>query len=76
MSQLRKNLSAPGLIKIVYQQFSKIPDMRNFSKKISISLVDHLMSGLSVFGWKCSSLLDFDKKRLDNVILDEQVFSF
>lgn len=68
MSQLRKHLSAPGLIKIVYQQFSKITDIRNFSKKTSISLVDHLMSGLAVFGLKCSSLLDFDKKRLDKVI--------
>lgn len=68
MSQLRKHLSAPGLLKIVHQQFSKIPDNRNFSRKISISLVDHLMSGLAVFGLKCPSLLDFDKKRSDNVI--------
>ena len=68
MSLLRKHLSAPGLLKIIYQQFSKITDMRNFSKKISISLTDHLMSGLAVFGLKCPSLLDFDKKRSDNVI--------
>ena len=65
---LRKHLSASGLLKIVYQQFSKIPDVRNFSKNVSISLTDHLMSGLAVFGLKCPSLLDFDKRRSDNVI--------
>jgi hypothetical protein len=68
LSQLRKHLSAPGLLNIVHQQFSKIPDTKNFSKKISISLTDHLMSGLAVFSLKCPSLLDFDKKRSDNVI--------
>ena len=56
------------MIKIVYQQFSKISDKRSFSKRISISLKDHLMSGLAVFGLKCPSLLEFDKKRSDNVI--------
>ncbi|MCK5612321.1 hypothetical protein KAR91_61180 [Candidatus Pacearchaeota archaeon] len=65
---LRKHLSASGLLKIVYQQFSKIPDVLNFSRNVSISLSDHLMSGLAVFGLKCPSLLDFDKRRSDNVI--------
>ena len=68
MSQLRKQLSAPGLIKIVYQQFLKIPETRNFSRKATISLVDHLMSGLAIFGLKCPSLLDFDKKCSDSVV--------
>ena len=68
MSQLRKHLSVPGLLNIVHQQFSKIPDIRNFSRKNSILLTDHLMSGLAVFGLKCPSLLDFDRKRSDNII--------
>ena len=64
-SLLRKHLSAPGLIKIIYQQFSKILDPRDFKRGTSISLKDHLMSGLAVFGLKCPSLLDYDRNRLD-----------
>lgn len=67
-SNLRKHLSAPGLIATVCGQFSKIPDPRKFSKNGSIPIVDHLMSGLAVFGFKCPSLLDFDKKRSDLTI--------
>ena len=63
----RKDLSAPGLLKIMYQQFSKIPDPRKFNRGVSISLTDHLMSGLAIFGLKCPSLLDYDKKRADVV---------
>ncbi len=62
-SLFRKYLSAPGLIKTIYQQFSKIPDSREFNKKGTIALKDHLMSGLAVFGLKCPSLLDYDRKR-------------
>jgi hypothetical protein len=61
----RKHLSVPALIKTVYQQFSKIPDPRDFKREASISLKNHLMSGLAVFGLKCSSLLHYDKARLD-----------
>jgi len=61
----RKDLSAPGLLKIMYQQFSKISDPRKFNRDVSISLTDHLMSGLAIFGLKCPSLLDYDKKRAD-----------
>ena len=68
MALLRKYLSIPGLLNTIYQQFSKIPDTRNFSRNVGISLTDHLMSGLAVFGLKCPSLLDFDKRRSDNVI--------
>jgi hypothetical protein len=67
-STLRKHLSAPGLLHTVYQQFLKIPDTRNFTRDVAISLTDHLMSGLAVFGLKCPSLLDFDKKRSDDLI--------
>lgn len=68
MSSFRKHLSAPGLFSIIHQQFSKIPDPREFTKDLTISITDHLMSGLAVFGLKCPSLLDYDRKRLDNVI--------
>lgn len=61
----RKHLSIPGLIKTVHQQFSKIPDPRNFRREGSIPLKDHLMSGLAVFGLKCPSLLDYDRSRSD-----------
>lgn len=62
---LRKHLSAPGLLHTVYEEFGKIPDSREFSRKPTIHLTDHLMSGLAVFGLKCPSLLDYDKKRAD-----------
>ena len=64
-SSFRKHLSAPSLIRAVYQQFIKIPDPREFSKKNVIALKDHLMSGLAIFGLKCPSLLDYDRKRKD-----------
>ena len=59
----RKHLSIPGLIKTVHQQFSKIPDPRDFQRESTIPLRDHLMSGLAVFGLKCSSLLSYDRSR-------------
>ena len=64
-SSFRKYLSAPGLIKTVHQQFSKIPDPREFTRDVTITLKDHLMSGLAVFGLKCPSLLDYDRKRAE-----------
>lgn len=63
-SLFRKELSAPGLIRVVYHQFSKIVDPREFSKD-AIPIKDHLMSGLAVFGLKYPSLLDYDRKRKD-----------
>ena len=64
-SSLKKHLSAPGLIKTVHQHFSKISDPRGFKRNATISLKDHLMSGLAVFGLKCASLLSYDEKRLE-----------
>ena len=64
MRQLfRKHLSAPSLIKAIHQQFSKIPNSREFKKEGTILLKDHLMSGLAVFGMKCPSLLSYDRSR-------------
>jgi hypothetical protein len=62
-SSLRKHLSAPALIKTVLRQFSKISDPRKFTTKPAISIKDHLMSGLAVFGLKCPSLLSYDRER-------------
>lgn len=59
----KKHLSASGLIDIIHRQFSKIADPRDNGKRMIIPLKDHLMSGLAVFGLKCSSLLDYDRKR-------------
>lgn len=64
-STFRKHLSIPGLIKTVYDHFSQIPDPREFTRKGFAPLSDHLMSGLAVFGLKCPSLLDYDRKRKD-----------
>ena len=68
MTTFRKHLSAPGLISIIHKQFSKIPDPREFTKNVTISITDHLMSGFAIFGLKCPSLLDYDRKRFDNVV--------
>ncbi|CCB85457.1 transposase [Parachlamydia acanthamoebae UV-7] len=68
MTSFRKYLGAPGLLSIIHKQFLKIPDPREFTKNVAISITDHLMSGIAVFGLKCPSLLDYDRKRSDNVI--------
>jgi hypothetical protein len=62
---LKKSLSAPGLLRNIYNKFSKIPEPRKFTKDGTIPLIDHLMSGLAVFGLKCPSLLAYDRKRSD-----------
>jgi hypothetical protein len=59
-------LSARNLIETVRSVFSKIPD----NKDSNITLVDCLMSGLAIFGLKYSSLLQFDKDRVDEVIVN------
>jgi len=64
-SSFRKHLSAAGLINTIYREFSKIPDPRKLSKKGFIPIKHHLMAGLAVFGLKCPSLLDYDRKRKD-----------
>lgn len=64
MTSFRKHLSIPGLIGSVYKEFCEIPDPRQSTRKTS-PIIDHLMSGLAVFGLKCPSLLDYDRKRED-----------
>jgi hypothetical protein len=53
-------VSIPGLLKTTRQVFAQIPDSKPSS---SISLADHLMSGLAIFGLKYPSLLQFDQDR-------------
>jgi hypothetical protein len=62
MPLFRKDLGIPSLIAHLHRFFSKIPDPRSL-KHSDIPIVDHLMSGLAVFGLKCPSLLDYDRKR-------------
>jgi hypothetical protein len=63
MTSFRQALGMPGMLRSIYKVFSKISDPKTFTKTPSISITDHLMSGLAVFGLKCPSLLDYDKKR-------------
>jgi hypothetical protein len=59
--KLRKTLSVPGLLKMVRNEFKKIPEHR--PGKIDYPLPDVLMSSLAMFGLKYPSLLQFDKAR-------------
>jgi hypothetical protein len=58
LPKLRKDLSAPGLLRAIRGAFAKIGDART---GCTIPLVDALMSGLAVFGLKYPSLLQFDR---------------
>lgn len=59
----RQDLGSDALIKNIKSSFSQIPEHRS---NPTISLSDNLMSGFALFSTKSSSLLDFDKKRLDD----------
>ena len=63
MGQLRKKLSAPGLLGTVRKVFGSIVDTRREGSLIP--LADALMSGLAVFSLKYPSLLQFDRQRSD-----------
>jgi hypothetical protein len=65
--QALRSLSASTLITQIRQVFQGIPDHRQ-TRKNKISLVDALMSGLSMFGFKFPSLLKFDEQRKENHI--------
>jgi len=55
----RKHLSAEGLLREALWVFAAIPD----APEHDIALVDHLMSGLALFGLKYPSLLQFEHDR-------------
>ncbi len=58
---IRKHLNADALFEGVYNDFSKITDVRQ--NNIQISIEDALMSGFAVFSLKDPSLLAFDERR-------------
>jgi hypothetical protein len=58
---VRKQLSAAGLLHTARQVLGKIPDTTGNT----MALVDHLMSGLALFGLKYPSLLQFEHDRRD-----------
>ncbi|MDX1487960.1 MAG: hypothetical protein R3268_07160 [Acidiferrobacterales bacterium] len=61
--RLRKELSAPGLLKAIRGEFERLGDHR--SSRRAMSLPDALMSGLAMFGLKYPSLLKFDEAYQD-----------
>ncbi len=63
-SQFRKHLSITGLLKIVHKFFITVSDPRALRKN-TVPLIDHLMSGLAVFGLKCPSLLAYERGRFE-----------
>jgi hypothetical protein len=63
----RQSFSPAGLINSVHKVFSAIKTSQR-SANSSISLGDHLMSGLAIFGLKFPSLLQYDKQRYDTHI--------
>ena len=58
-SAFRKQLSAPGLYRLVRESFSQLEPE---SSRFQISQTDCLMSGLAVFALKYPSLLQFDQQ--------------
>ena len=63
-SQFRKHLSITGLLKVVHKFFITVSDPRALRKN-TVPLIDHLMSGLAVFGLKCPSLLAYERGRFE-----------
>lgn len=66
---MKKHLSAPGLLQVIRQRFSVIPDENSAQKKRDrIKLVDCLMSGLAVFSLKFPSLIKFDEEKISEEV--------
>ena len=69
MKSVRKELSAKGLLGIVFNKFKKIKDpIAKVPRSTSIGLTDCLMSAVAMFGMKFPSLLKFDEGQENNVI--------
>lgn len=66
---MRKDLCASGLIKRVYQNFTKITDPKQFSKTSNIPLIDCLMACFAVFSLKWPSLLQYEEEKKDPIVL-------
>lgn len=67
LARLRKQLSAPGLLKTVRQCFEAIEEHRR--RRGTFSLADVLMSGLAMFGLKYPSLLKFDEAHREEAVV-------
>ena len=63
--KIRKHLSADGLFKLVGKGFGRIKEHR--PGKVEIQLRDALLSGFALFSLKDPSLLEFDKRRAEDV---------
>src|SRR3954463_9446385 len=61
--EVRKELSADSLFRVLRSQFAALPDPR--SAEVEIPLVDALMSAFAMFSLKDPSLLAFDHRRRD-----------
>ena len=60
LATLRKDLSAPGLVRVAREQFSKIVDTRR-QGSVLFTLADTLCAALAMFQFKWPSLLQFDQ---------------
>jgi len=58
---VRKHINADNLLRLVREEFKKVPDTR--ADNVTISLDDALMSALAMFQLKDPSLLAFDRRR-------------
>ena len=67
--KLRKDLNAAAFIKSIFEKFSKIRGANTRENSNSISIADCLMSCFAVFSLKWPSLLQFDKQRKQEAIL-------
>ena len=68
MRRHSKNPFSPSsLIQSVYKAFSAVKEFQK-QPQTSISVIDHLMSGLAIFGLKFPSLLQYDKQRYNSPI--------
>lgn len=61
--KMRTHLNADALFTVIRKDFAKVADHRAANAKIP--LVDALMSGFAMFSLKDQSLLDFDKRRIE-----------
>ena len=61
--QVRKQLSADALFRLVQSDFTRLPDSRVGDTEIA--LADALMSAFAMFSLKAPSLLAFDKERAE-----------
>lgn len=67
MTAFRKMLGMPGMLRRIHKIFSKIPDPKTFNALSDITIADHLMSGLAVFGLKFPLLLENDRKHTNAI---------